>query len=199
MRATDILAHAEVALPRGHRLPGAASGACSHSSGFAMIEVLVTIVLLSIGLLGLAALQSRTALAQIESYQRVQALLLAQDMADRIAANAANSARYAGDNFGEGTAITCAGLNGDALDRCAWSNMIRGNAERSGALAIGTLVAGRGCVVLGDAGRIEVVVVWQGMLPTIAPAVPCGRDTFGIDSYRRAVVVPLRIARLGGA
>ncbi|MEP7083154.1 MAG: type IV pilus modification protein PilV [Betaproteobacteria bacterium] len=200
MRIARIFAPNTAAASADHPFAGDASIVqCSHRDGFAMIEVLVTIVLLSIGLLGLAALQSRTAIAHVESYQRVQALLLAQDMADRIAANSANSARYAGDDFGSGAAVPCVGLISYELDRCAWSNMIRGTTERSGARDTGTLIAGRGCVVVGDAGRIDVVVVWQGMLPTTAPAALCGRNTFGTDSYRRAVVVPLRIARLTGA
>ena len=164
-----------------------------------MIEVMVTIVLLSIGLLGIAALQARTAISQMESYQRTQALILAQDMADRIAANGTNAARYAGDTFGIGPALSCSGLAGYAYDRCAWDNAIRGTSERSGAANVGTLLAGRGCVAVGTAGRIQVIVAWQGQLPTIAPNVACGQDDYGDDALRRAVVVPLRIATLAGA
>ena len=50
-------------------------------SGFSLIEVLVTLVLLAIGLIGLAGLQAKTSLAEMESYQRAQALIIAQDLA----------------------------------------------------------------------------------------------------------------------
>ena len=197
MRASSDSVRAMGRVLRTGARPRAAGGI--GSDGFAMIEVMVSVVLLSIGLLGLAALQTRTSIAQMEAYQRIQALLLAQDMADRIAANAANAARYAGDDYGAGSVAVCGGLSGYELDRCAWSNAIRGSSERMGTLAVGTLPAGRGCVALGDAGRIEVVVAWQGRLPTVAPSVACGQDVYGADTYRRAVVLPLRIARLAGA
>jgi len=58
-----------------------------RNMGFSLIEVLVTIVILLVGLLGLAGLQARALTAQMESYQRSQALILLRDMADRIEAN----------------------------------------------------------------------------------------------------------------
>ena len=66
----------------------------SSSRGFTMIEVLVTIAILMIGLLGLAALQTNATVAELEAYQRSQALVLVQDMADRISANKANADSY---------------------------------------------------------------------------------------------------------
>lgn len=55
--------------------------------GFTLLEVLVAVVVLSIGLLGLAGLQA-TGLSQNNSaYQRTQATLLAYDMLDRLRAN----------------------------------------------------------------------------------------------------------------
>ncbi len=197
MRAAGVIKRSAQPFLRGGRPRRGTDRA--GSDGFALIEVLVTIVLLSIGLLGLVALQARTALAQMEAYQRTQALILAQDMADRIAANVANAARYAGDDYGTGPASSCSGLSGYDFDRCAWSNAIRGSSERLGTLAVGTLQAGRGCVAVGAAGRLEVIVAWQGQWPTVAPAVSCGQDDYGAEAYRRAIVVPLRIAQLRGA
>ena len=62
--------------------------------GTSMIEVLVTLVIVAIGLLGLAGLQSRLQISEMESYQRAQALILLNDMASRLAANRANAASY---------------------------------------------------------------------------------------------------------
>ena len=50
-----------------------------------MIEVLVTMVIIAFGLLGMAGLQMRMQTSEMESYQRSQALLLLNDMANRIA------------------------------------------------------------------------------------------------------------------
>ena len=75
---------------------GSVSGASLQKlqCGASMIEVLVTTVILAIGLLGLAGLQSRLGLSEMESYQRAQALVLLQDMANRIATNRADAANY---------------------------------------------------------------------------------------------------------
>ena len=56
-------------------------------AGFTMIEVLITFVILLVGLLGLIGLQARSQQAELESYQRGQALVLLQDMVDRMNAN----------------------------------------------------------------------------------------------------------------
>lgn len=55
--------------------------------GFTLIEVLVTVVLISVGLLGVAALQLTTLRANQESYARSQAGVLAADILDRMRAN----------------------------------------------------------------------------------------------------------------
>ncbi len=59
----------------------------SRERGATLIEVLVTIVILTFGLLGVAELQVRMHLAQAESYHRSHAVLLLQDMVDRVNAN----------------------------------------------------------------------------------------------------------------
>lgn len=57
-----------------------------QQGGITLIEVLVTIVILAFGLLGLAGLQSKLNLGLIESYQRGQAVVLLEDMAERMKA-----------------------------------------------------------------------------------------------------------------
>src|SRR4026209_1446790 len=55
----------------------------STQSGFSLVEILVTLVIVMIGLLGLAGVQMRAHQAEMESYQRAQALVLVADMVDR--------------------------------------------------------------------------------------------------------------------
>ncbi len=57
------------------------------SAGFALIETLVAMVILTIGLLGVLALQNISLNSNHTAYLRTQATLLASDMADRIRAN----------------------------------------------------------------------------------------------------------------
>lgn len=62
--------------------------------GTSLIEVLVTLVILTIGLLGLTGLQSRLQVSELEAYQRAQALILLNDMASRVATNRSAAASY---------------------------------------------------------------------------------------------------------
>lgn len=55
--------------------------------GFTLLEVLIALVVLSIGLLGLAGLQLTSLQASNDSYGRTQATILAYDIADRMRAN----------------------------------------------------------------------------------------------------------------
>lgn len=197
MRAGSVLLSTTGARRDRRALSAARRSMATH--GFALIEVLVTVVLLTVGMLGLAGLQARTALAEMESYQRTQALILAQDMADRIVANKANAARYVGVDFGVADPTGCAGGNGFQFDLCVWSNAIRGTAEQSGGINVGTLLGGRGCIAGGPGYQFQIIVVWQGLTRTVPPGVDCGRDGYGADAYRRAVVVPVYLPALDGA
>jgi type IV pilus assembly protein PilV len=58
-----------------------------HHSGFTLIEVLVTVVVVSIGLLGLAGLQINGIRANVSSEARSKATLLASDIIERMRAN----------------------------------------------------------------------------------------------------------------
>ena len=59
----------------------------SSTQGFTLIEVLIAVLVLSIGLLGLASLQANSLRNNYSAYMRSQASILANDMADRIRAN----------------------------------------------------------------------------------------------------------------
>lgn len=58
-----------------------------HSGGFSLLETLVALLVLSIGLLGLASLQATTVRFNHDAYLRSQATSLAYDIADRMRAN----------------------------------------------------------------------------------------------------------------
>ena len=62
--------------------------------GFSLIEVLVALLVLSIGLLGLAALQAQGMRFNHDAYVRTQATHIAYDIVDRMRANTANVAAY---------------------------------------------------------------------------------------------------------
>ena len=62
--------------------------------GTSLVEVLVTIVILAFGLLGLAGLQSRLQISDMEAYQRAQALVLLEDYTSRITSNRGQAVDY---------------------------------------------------------------------------------------------------------
>lgn len=79
--------------------------------GFTLIEVLVTVIVLAIGLLGLAALQFSGLRYTHSAYQRSQATILTNDIIDRMRVNrtVAESGGYVigiGDNPGS---VSCTG------------------------------------------------------------------------------------------
>ena len=56
-------------------------------TGFTLIEVLIVMLLLAVGLLGLAALQTSTLRSNLAAYKHGQATQLLYDMSDRMRAN----------------------------------------------------------------------------------------------------------------
>lgn len=67
-----------------------------RSRGFSIVEVLVALVVLSVGMLGIAGLYVTTLRASGSALYRTQAVSLASDMADRIRANPFGGAAYTG-------------------------------------------------------------------------------------------------------
>ena len=63
-------------------------------SGFTMVEVLVALVVLTIGLLGIAALYLNSLQSGRTAIYRTQAVNLASDLADRVRANRTAQAAY---------------------------------------------------------------------------------------------------------
>lgn len=66
----------------------------ARSSGIALIEVLVAVLILAVGLLGMAAMQGVSTQMTNGAEQRTQAILLSADMMDRIRANRSNRMAY---------------------------------------------------------------------------------------------------------
>lgn len=76
--------------------------------GFTLVEVLVALLVLGIGLLGVAGLQSATLGMNHSSYLRSQATVLAEDIADRMRSNPRGTANGA---YDQGDATSHAGCS----------------------------------------------------------------------------------------
>lgn len=72
-------------------------------SGVSLVEVLVALVVLSVGMLGIAALYVESLRSGRSALTRSQAVVLAADMADRIRANPLGGASYAKTEDATGT------------------------------------------------------------------------------------------------
>ena len=172
------------------------------NAGFSLIEVLVTILILMVGLLGLAGLQGRALTAQMEAYQRSQALILLKDMADRINANRKNASFY---DAILGTGVAVCPTTGNTIadsDLCEWHNALLGAAETQGGASVGAMIGARGCVyeitplAAGVMGEYLIAIAWQGLNSTAVPAVDCGEGAYGNEAKRRVVTLPISIASL---
>ena len=75
-----------------------------RQAGFTLIEILIAVLVLGIGLLGVAGLQSATLRINQGAYLRSQATLLARDIGDRMRANPRGAADGAYDMGGSGSA-----------------------------------------------------------------------------------------------
>jgi type IV pilus assembly protein PilV len=186
----------------------------SRHYGFGLIEVLIALVITAVGLLGMASLQGKAQLAEMESYQRAQALILLQDMAGRLRANRAGRAAYLtqvgyGSSFND--TASCGNPSGKTqaeVDLSCWHNALLGAAEiSSGGANVGAMLGGHGCIIDDDADdadpRLEgngfiVSVSWQGMNDISVSgsdarsASSCGTGLYGTESRRRVISVPVR-------
>ena len=182
--------------------------------GFGLMETLVTMIVLLVGLLGLVGLLLASQRAESETYQRAQALILMQDMVDRINANrtaagcyaittdTVNGVPYLGTGAGAIPPCSLGTLQAYTLansDLAAWSNLLAGAAEISGTNSVGAMVGARGCVSFNAASGVYLVsVAWQGKTATTAPVsgLACGKGLYGNENQRRVVSATLQIANL---
>jgi type IV pilus assembly protein PilV len=177
----------------------------SRQAGYLMIEVLITMFILAIGLLGVVGLQARAQEAETDSYQRTQALVLLRDMADRISANRAVAFDTTASPYkigtsaplGNGATKNCTNpLTTVDIDLCAWSAELLGAAETSGGLNVGTMIGARGCITSPALHVYLIQIVWQGLTPSTAPpaSVACGSGSYGVsDDFRRAATTIVQI------
>lgn len=191
-----------------------------RQAGLMLIEVLISLIIVAIGLLGLAGLHLRAQQAETEAYQRAQALMLLNDIENRIRANrpAAWDGNYVG-NVGAGAAnITCTPNSTSAVDKAAcdrlqFDALLKGAGESIGAANVGAMEGARGCitsVTTQDAGgatilrTYTVAVVWKGIaaisvptgtIPTVVNS--CGDKAFDPDNaLRRVIYISVGVPKL---
>lgn len=121
-------------------------GAAGSQQGTSLIEVLITVVLVTIGLLGLAGLQLMTVQNTNSATQRFEATVLAQDILERMRANRqqALNGQY---DLALNATPTASSLAGDDLQ--AWIS------------ALTALHGGNGSIAVADDGVVTIQVAWN--------------------------------------
>ena len=161
------------------------------SRGFTLIEVLVAFLIITIGLLGLGAMQVNTMNDQFEANQRAYATWLVDDMASRIRANAPDA--VAGAYYGTTNVVDCRASSNTVVvrDLCLWNALLNGSHAKAGTESVGSALDAVGCIEAGpslaDGTSVRVTVAWQGVKESAPPAVGCGTDAFGNEGFRRVV------------
>lgn len=183
----------------------------ARQRGTSLIEVLVTMVILAIGLLGVAGLQGRLQVSEMEAYQRAQAMILLSDMASRISANRKFASTYVTGTTSPLGATTCPTTTTTLKDRDSrdWCLALRGGGEVNAAgVNVGTLIGGRGCIQTAGTNQYLITVAWQGLGGITAPnsGIACGRNAYdgaagstsacADDRCRRVVTTLVKVAPL---
>lgn len=143
------------------------------AAGFTLIEVLVTIFVTAVGLLTVAGLQAASKKVTYEATQRTTATALAQDMVERMRANALAKDSYVTSDAtaavaGSNCAAADAACSSSALagyDLYQWGQKLLGAEEQDASgRASGGLVNPTGCIRHDSStGLYRVVIAWRGL------------------------------------
>lgn len=172
------------------------SSTCSQR-GAAMMEAMITMLIIAFGTLGFVGMQAKTALSQIEGYQRSQALMLLNDISSRMSLNRTNAASYVSNNVGIDNLPNCITPSSRVdKDLCEWSLLLQGAAELQGTTKLGAMTGARGCITSPAANQYLISIAWQGVQATGAPSTVCGQNAYSNENMRRAVTTVVQVATL---
>ncbi len=145
--------------------------------GFSLIELLVALIVFTIGLLAVAGLQTVSKQANYESLQRTTAAQIANGLLEDMRTNGDGIDTYLGaGDLGGGSrgaqpVPNCTSGSGcnpaqkAVSDLWVWEQMLDGNLEMNAGTAAGGLVSPTLCIdgpLVGGAGTYEVTIAWRG-------------------------------------
>ena len=180
--------------------------------GFSLIEMLVALVVFSVGLLAIAGMQTMSKQANFEALQRTAASQIAYGLLEDMRVNGDAIATYVaagalgGGARGAEPAPNCSGNSvctapqKAAHDLWFWEQVLDGNLEMNGNTGAGGLVMPALCITGpagGGAGIYTVTVAWRGTasLNNVNPS-DCGTagGNFGDNNeFRRIMQIPTYI------
>jgi len=139
----------------------------NKSQGFSLLEVLIAVSILAVAMLGIAAMQLMSLKDNRDAYFRSQAVLLTQDMAERMRSNKSQISAYKGidttNSYGAGT---CSSLCNPAqivdVDKFEWSQKIKTTTTVTG------LIPSAKGTVTEAAGIYTIEITWQADGATVS-------------------------------
>ena len=202
-----------------HPKRSGAAPAGKRCRGATLIEVLISVLVLAVGILGLMGLQINGKRTTYEALQRSAAVSLAQDMMNRMRANpnVAPTITFLDDNYDTGGAYTGDGVGGGqvadpptdcaAVDaactpvQMAAFDLDSWEAQLDDAVTSNGLVNPTGCIDVdtsaADGSLVTVMVAWESrvdldqeqLIARMPDALECGAGKYGTDDTRRQAVV----------
>jgi len=179
------------------------------SLGFSLLELLIALIVFSIGLLAIAGLQTVSKQANFEAVQRTTAAQVANGLLEDMRTNGNGIGVYAAaPQLGGGSIAAepvpncrdgnqCNAVQKAAHDLWFWEQVLDGNLETNGGIGAGGLVMPTLCItgpVAGGAGVYTVTIAWRGTASiTSNIANPCGAagGNYGAQNeFRRIVQIP---------
>ena len=179
-----------------------------NQKGVSLIEVLVTLVLISVALLGSASLQVVSKRANSQALQRSAAAHFANDYLSKMRSNRPALATYVPvENLGAASlgatpAKACVGVDANCtsadlavFDQWQWEQELDGATEMVAAAKSGGLLEPTACITGpagGIAGVYEIAIAWRGSTEHVNPTIhDCGEDSgkYGTDNNYRHVLV----------
>lgn len=128
--------------------------------GISLLEILVSLAVVSLGLLGIGALQVTGLKSNRDAFFYSQAALLANDLAERVRANPSAAASYV-----MAMASSHSATKDCETNRCSAAEMAHFDLNKWTAALVSQLGSAAGAVQLtaGTPNRLQVTLRWQGM------------------------------------
>ena len=184
----------------------------AQQSGFSLIELLVALLIFSVGLLSIVGLQTISKQSNFEAIQRTTAAQIAQGLLEDMRTNGDAMAVYlAAGEVGQGSLgaepapkcvpdAECNSAQKAVHDLWFWEQVLDGNLETNAGNGTGGLILPTLCIAGatgGVAGIYQVSVVWHGTV-SINNGVnnACGAasgDYGATNQFRRIVQIPTYI------
>jgi type IV pilus assembly protein PilV len=182
----------------------------AKNQGFSLIELLVTIVIFSVGMLAVAGLQTVSKRANFEALQRTIAAHAAFGLIEDMRTNGngidvyRTAANLGGGSLGAEPVPNCSGAGGGcntvqkaAHDLWFWENFLDGAREVGAQGPSGGVLSPTICIngpAGGGAGVYVVAVAWRGTVALSNPIIDnCGAGSgqYGDNNeFRRVVQIP---------